>query len=96
MNKATILDREELKQQLLEHMHQEAEQLAGELSGVLEELLQKRDPIQFEHAFADAIRRFGAGMLGRGLREIEPRVKEETKKGPCTEGQGRRSPRRAV
>jgi soluble cytochrome b562 len=81
MKAVKVVDQEELKQRLLEHVQEEAAQLAEDLSESLKGLLRDRDPIKFEHGFADVIRRFGAGLLGKGLQELQPEAKEEIKKG---------------
>ena len=81
MKAAEIVDREELREQLRAHAGRECDQLAEELSGVLAELVEARDPLSFEQKFAKAIRAFGAGLMGEGLRRIEPAVKAEVKRG---------------
>ena len=81
MTAAAKVDREELAEQVRAHAERECEGLAQELSGVLVELVEARDPKAFEEKFAGAIRAFGAGLMGEGLRRIEPAVKAEVKKG---------------
>lgn len=81
MKAAEMVDGEELREELRAHASRECDQLAKELSSVLVELVEARDPMSFEQRFAGAMRAFGAGLMGEGLRRIEPAVKAQVKKG---------------
>lgn len=84
MNREPLVDREELRQQLLAHVEREGAGLVEKLTGVFGELLDRRDPMKFEHLFVEAIHGFGAGMLGRGLQAIESEATAAVKKGATT------------
>lgn len=64
-----------LKDALLQHILEEAEQLAAMLCEPAVRVLEDRDPKSFEESFAQAIRSFGARLLGRSVEAIEPEVK---------------------
>jgi len=81
MNAGQLVDREELRKELLGHIEREGAELAGKLAGVLVELLERKDPISFEKSFHAAIDAFGSCLMGEGLRGIEPEAKGELKKG---------------
>jgi CRISPR/Cas system CSM-associated protein Csm2 small subunit len=81
MDRDTLADRDELRQRLLEHVQREGAELAEKLTGVFGELVDKRDPVNFEHRFVEVIHAFGAGMMGQGLKALEPEAKDEVKRG---------------
>lgn len=68
------MDKDELKDVLLKSIHNEAVRLADELSDVCIQMLESRKPKEFEEDFAEAIKRFGAGLMGKSLESIEPQV----------------------
>ena len=68
------MDKDELKDVLLKSIDNEVEELADELADVCIQMLEARKPKEFEGDFAEAIKRFGAGLLGRSLESIEPQV----------------------
>ena len=84
MNREPLVDREELRQQLSAHVEREGAGLVEKLAGVFEELVDRRDPVKFEHLFVEAIHSFGAGMLGQGLQALEPAAKTAVKRGATT------------
>lgn len=69
------MDEDTLKEALLQHIRDEAEQLADTLCEASTKVLEDRDPKSFEENFAQAIRSFGARLLGRSFEAIEPEVK---------------------
>jgi len=68
------MDKDTLKEVLVEKIHREAEGLADVLSTACIEVLESRNPKEFEEGFVEAIKRFGARLLGRSLESIEPQV----------------------
>ncbi len=72
--KERFMDKDELKDVLLKSIHNEAVRLADELSDVCIQMLESRKPKEFEEDFAEAIKRFGAGLMGKSLESIEPQV----------------------
>lgn len=73
------MDKDIMKSTLLQAMSGEVDQLAEALARGFEELLENGGPKTFEENFARDVKAFGAKVLGRGLKAVEPEIIEKVR-----------------
>jgi len=81
LRKEQLMDKNSVKDAVMQVAQAEIEQLVETLADRCGELIDNRDPKEFEGQFAFEIKSFGARLLGRALEAMEPAVVVEIRKG---------------
>ena len=80
LRKEQLVDKHSVKDAVMQVAQAEIEQLVETLADRCRELLDNRDPKDFEEQFATEIKSFGARLLGRALEAMEPAVVAQIRK----------------